>query len=105
MVLKSNSQRHDAGCSWTDDKSLFLNFLASLEALGTHVDVLLFTVLNQPNTLHIGVPPSLRMAHGMANVMSELWPLAATFTLGHRITPSRSYVNKLVTEPGGLGHS
>ncbi len=88
MTFKSNNRPF--ACRLLPDvttKGQLLCLLPGLQALRTHVNVLFDTAFDQPHSLHIGVPAALGMAHRMADIMSELWPLAATFTLGHRITP------------------
>jgi hypothetical protein len=65
------------------ERVVLLSFLPGLDALGAHVDLFLDAVLHDAHSLNIGVPAALRMAHGVADIITELWPLAADFTPGH----------------------
>ncbi len=66
---------------------LLRSLLPGLQALGAEVEMLFDPIFNQADTLDVSVPAAPGMAHGMADVVSKLWPLAATVALGHRITP------------------
>ena len=63
------------------------SFPQRLDALSADVNLALDAVHRQAHALNIHVPASLGMTHGMADVVTELWPLAAYFTLGHTIPP------------------
>ena len=56
-----------------------------LDTLSTDVLLSLNAVHRDAHPLNVDVPAALSVAHRVANVMPELWPLAANFTLGHNI--------------------
>ena len=58
-----------------------------LDALSADVDLALDTVHRQAHALNIHVPASSGVTHGVTDVVTELWPLAANFTLGHTRPP------------------
>ncbi len=66
---------------------LLRSLLPGLQALSAEVEMLFNPILNQAYALDVCVPAAPGMAHGMTDVVSKLWPLAATIALGHRITP------------------
>jgi hypothetical protein len=68
-------------------KGQLLCLLPGLQALCAEVKMLLDPVIHQAHTLHVRVPAALGVAHRVTDIVSKLWPLAATITLGHRITP------------------
>lgn len=63
-----------------------LSFVEGLETLGTHCHALLFTIDRQVGPLNIDVPTALGMTHGVADIVSELWPTTADLALGHSDT-------------------
>jgi hypothetical protein len=75
--------------------------LAGLDAARAHVHTLLDAVFDQANPLHIRLPGALGMAHGVADVVSKLRPLAAHITLGHWYTPCSMLKSRkqMMTEP------
>lgn len=74
-----------AACSY--GKMVSGRLLHRFDAVRADVDSPLDTVYRQAHALNVGLPDALCVAHGMANIVSELWPLAANFTLGHVIPP------------------
>lgn len=58
-----------------------------LDALSANVDLALDAVHRQAHALNIHVPASIGVTHRVTDVVTELWPLAAYFTLGHTIPP------------------
>ena len=64
-----------------------LGLVEGLETLGTHGHALLFAIDRQTGPLDVDVPTALGVAHGVADIVSELWPTTADLALGHRVTP------------------
>ncbi len=85
-------------------RELLGRLLPGLQALRAEVKVLLDSILDHSHTLYVCVPAALRVAHGMADVIPKLWPLATLFTLGHWCTPLDAQSHRqTMTEPGWLG--
>jgi hypothetical protein len=76
-----------AACYVVAREQLLLYLLPCLQALGAEKQMFVNAIFDDADALYIRIPAALRMAHRMADIIPELWPLAATFTLGHPITP------------------
>ena len=74
-----------AACS--NGKSVSGRLLHRLDTVRADVHLPFDAVDRQAHTLNIGFPDTLGVAHGMADIVPELWPFAANFTLGHVIPP------------------
>jgi hypothetical protein len=60
-----------------------LGLAEGLEALGTHGHTLLLAIDCQAGPLDVDVPTTLGVAHGVADIVSKLWPSTADLALGH----------------------
>jgi len=74
-----------AACNY--GKTVSGSLLHRFDAVRADVDSSLDAVDRQAHALNVGFPDALGVAHGMADIVPKLWPLAANFTLGHVIPP------------------
>ena len=74
-----------AACSY--GKTVSSRLLHCFDAVCADVHLPLDAVYRQAHALNVGFPDTLGVAHGMADIVPKLWPLAANFTLGHVIPP------------------
>ena len=79
-VLKTGTAGN-AGCMRSEEGSG--GFLPGLHALGAQVNAFLDASHGHVDTLQVDVPTTLGMAHGVTDIVAELWPFAATVALGH----------------------
>ena len=63
------------------------DFLPGLNALGAQIDPLFDPTHRHTNTLQIRIPAAPGVAHGVTDVVAELWPFAAHTACGHGYTP------------------
>lgn len=93
-----------AACSY--GKTVSGSLLHRFDAVRADVNFPLDAVYRQAHALNVGFPDALCVAHGVADIVSKLWPLAANFTLGHVIPPLVLDVLTNVDRANlrGLGH-
>ena len=76
--------------------------LAAAEATGAYVDMLGGTVLDNLNTLYVGLPCTVRTSVGMAHLDAKRNTLVAIFTLRHLMLHLLAYeilINSLLIIP------
>ena len=59
-----------------------------LDALSADILLPLDAINGHTHPLNVDIPAALGVAHRVADVVPELWPLAANITLGHNVPPS-----------------
>jgi hypothetical protein len=82
-----------ATCCVVAREQLLFRLLPRLQALGAEKQMFVNAIFDHADALYIRIPAALRMAHRMADIIPELWPLAATFTPGHRSPPEMLLTN------------